>query len=129
MARVAGVDIPENKRIEVALTYIHGVGPAMSKKILVLCNIGLDVRVKNLTDTDVANIRSAITAAGISVEGELRREVLGNIKRLKDIVSYRGSRHAKRLPCRFFKTVFYHKQYIFPPKSACSLNDGQIENI
>ncbi|KKU32189.1 MAG: SSU ribosomal protein S13p (S18e) [candidate division WWE3 bacterium GW2011_GWA1_46_21] len=104
MARVAGVDIPENKRIEVALTYIHGVGPAMSKKILVLCNIGLDVRVKNLTDTDVANIRSAITAAGISVEGELRRTVSQNIKRLKDIKSYRGSRHTKGLPVRGQRT-------------------------
>lgn len=104
MARIAGVDVPEQKRIEVALTYIYGVGPAMSKKILQECKIDLNARVKSLSDIDLAKIRSEIEKMGIAVEGELRRTVAQNIKRLKDIKSYRGLRYLKGLPVRGQRT-------------------------
>jgi small subunit ribosomal protein S13 len=103
MARIAGVDIPREKRIEVALTYIYGIGRSLSKKILSEANVNPDVRVKNLTDQDVNNLRNIIEKR-YRVEGDLRREVNMDLKRLMDIGSYRGLRHRKGLPARGQRT-------------------------
>ncbi|KKS15871.1 MAG: SSU ribosomal protein S13p (S18e) [candidate division WWE3 bacterium GW2011_GWC1_41_7] len=104
MARIAGVDIPNEKRIEVALTYVYGIGPAKSLKILNGAGINIDTRVKDLSDADLAKIRSTITELEIPVEGELRRVVTQNIRRLQEIQSYRGSRHKAGLPARGQRT-------------------------
>lgn len=103
MPRIAGVDIPGKKRIIVALTYIYGVGPATSKRILAQASIDESVRADSLTEAQVAQIRELIDA-GCKVEGDLRREIQGNIKRLKDLGAYRGLRHIRRLPCRGQRT-------------------------
>ncbi|UCE25056.1 MAG: 30S ribosomal protein S13 [Candidatus Zixiibacteriota bacterium] len=99
MARIAGVDLPKEKRIEVGLTYIFGIGPYRSKQILSKTGISPDVRVNKLTDEDVAKLRSVIEN-DYSVEGSLRGEISMNIKRLMDIGSYRGLRHRRGLPVR-----------------------------
>lgn len=101
--RIAGVTIPNDKRVEVALTYIYGIGLTKSQKILGQASVSPDVRVKDLTDDQVNLIRNLIEKQN-KVEGDLRREVLSNIKRLKDITSYRGTRHAKGLPLRGQRT-------------------------
>ncbi len=103
MARIAGVDIPKDKRIEVALTYLYGVGPALSKKILEQTDVNPDTRVKDLTDDEVNRIREVIDK-GFKVEGDLRKEVNFNIKRLIEIGSYRGLRHRRGLPVRGQRT-------------------------
>jgi small subunit ribosomal protein S13 len=103
MARIAGVDIPRDKRIEIALTYIYGIGPATAQRILRDANVNPDVRVKDLTDTDVNNLRNIIEKQ-YQVEGDLRREVQLNIKRLMDIGCYRGLRHRRGLPARGQRT-------------------------
>jgi small subunit ribosomal protein S13 len=100
MARIAGVDIPNEKRIEVALTYVYGIGPARSKEILTASKIDPNIRVKDLTEADLAAIRSAITEMEIPVEGEQRRVISQNIRRLQEIQSYRGLRHRVGLPAR-----------------------------
>ncbi len=99
MARIAGTDLPRDKRIEYGLTYIYGIGPSLSRKILQVANINLDTRVKDLTEEEISNISNIIQRECI-VEGDLRREVNMNIKRLMDIGCYRGLRHRKGLPCR-----------------------------
>ena len=99
MARIAGVNIPTHKRIEVALTYIFGIGLTSSKQILTKAGISAEMRVKDLTDGDVDKIRSVIDT-DFNVEGDLRREVTMNIKRLTDLGCYRGLRHRKGLPVR-----------------------------
>ncbi len=99
MARIAGVDIPRDKRVEVALTYIYGIGLPSSKKILAKSGVNPDTRVKDLTEDEINKIRQAITSE-FRVEGDLRREVNQNVKRLIDIGSYRGLRHRKGLPVR-----------------------------
>ncbi len=104
MARIMGVDIPDNKRIIVALTYVFGIGDTLARKILDDGKINYDIRTKSLTDEDLANIRASIEKFSIPVEGELRRMVSQNIRRLQDIKSYRGSRHAKGLPARGQRT-------------------------
>jgi len=104
MARIAGVDLPKEKRIETALAYLYGVGPALSKKILAKAGVNPDVRVKNLKDDEVAKIQNILNQDNIKVEGDLRREVSMNIKRLIDIGTYRGSRHRKGLPVRGQRT-------------------------
>ena len=104
MARITGVDIPREKRVEVALTYIRGVGPGLAKKILGDVDVSLDTRVKDLTSEQVGKIRDAIEKSGHRVEGELSAEVALNIKRLKEIGSYRGLRHDRGLPVRGQKT-------------------------
>ncbi len=96
MARIAGVDIPREKCVGVALTYIYGIGPTTSKKILATCGIDESVRVKNLTDAQESAIRAEVDK--IMVEGDLRREQSLNIKRLMEIGCYRGVRHRKGLP-------------------------------
>jgi small subunit ribosomal protein S13 len=103
MARIAGVDIPKDKRIEVALTYLYGVGPALSKKILEQTDVNPDTRVKDLTDGEINRIREVIDK-GFKVEGDLRKEVNFNIKRLIEIGSYRGLRHRRGLPVRGQRT-------------------------
>lgn len=102
MARLAGVDLPRNKRIIVALTYIYGIGPTRSKKILEATKISPDLRTDNLTDEDIKQLRNEL--AKYNIEGDLRREVSMNIKRLQEINSYRGIRHKRKLPCNGQRT-------------------------
>lgn len=103
MARIAGVDLPKNKRIEIALTYIYGIGLARSREILKATGINPDIRVHQLTEEQVAKIRTYIDA-NYKVEGALRAEVNMNIKRLMDIGCYRGLRHRRGLPVRGQRT-------------------------
>jgi len=103
MARIAGVDLPREKRMEVALTYIFGVGRSSSQKILSEANVSPDVRVKNLTEDEVNRIRRVLEGQ-FKVEGDLRRDISMNIKRLIDIGSYRGLRHRRGLPVRGQRT-------------------------
>ncbi len=103
MARIAGVDLPKNKRMEVALTYIYGIGRSTSRKILRDTGISFDTKSDNLTDDEVVKIRQVIDQS-YKVEGDLRREVAMNIKRHIDIGSYRGLRHRKGLPVRGQRT-------------------------
>ena len=104
MARIAGIDLPRDKRIEIALTYIFGIGLATSKQILAETEINPDTRVKDLTLEEEAKIRDYIDQANIIVEGDLRRNVALDIKRLVEIQSFRGTRHRKNLPCRGQRT-------------------------
>ena len=99
MARIAGVDLPREKRVEIGLTYIFGIGRTRSNEILAKTGINPDVRVKDLSEDDVAKLREAIER-DYTVEGDLRRDIAMNIKRLIEIDSYRGSRHRKGLPVR-----------------------------
>ena len=103
MARIAGVDLPREKRVEVALTYIYGVGRPTSNRLLTDSGINPDTRVRDLSDTEVARLRQLIERS-VKVEGALRTEIAMNIKRLMDIGSYRGSRHRKGLPVRGQRT-------------------------
>ncbi len=103
MARIAGVNIPSNKRVEIALTYIHGIGRTKAKQIAEKLGISPERRVQDLTDQEVLQIRETIDQAH-TVEGDLRREVAMNIKRLMDLASYRGLRHRKGLPVRGQRT-------------------------
>ena len=103
MARISGVDLPREKRVEIGLTYIYGIGRTSSNKILEQANVNPDTRVKDLTDEEVKRIREIIEA-NHTVEGDLRRETALNIKRLQEIGCYRGIRHRKGLPVRGQKT-------------------------
>jgi small subunit ribosomal protein S13 len=103
LARIAGVDLPKDKRIEIGLTYIFGIGPSSSKKILASTGVNPDTRVNKLAEEDVTKLRSAIES-DYKVEGALRGEVSMNIKRLIDIGSYRGLRHRRGLPVRGQRT-------------------------
>jgi small subunit ribosomal protein S13 len=103
MARIAGVDLPREKRVEIALNYIFGVGPTRSKEILAATGINPDTRVKNLTESEQTKLRDAVEKT-YKVEGDLRSEIGQNIKRLMDIGSYRGLRHRKSLPTRGQRT-------------------------
>lgn len=104
MARIAGVNLPNEKRVEIALTYIYGIGLPFSQKILAKTKIDSNTRTKDLTDAQVQELRNEIEKGGYKIEGELKREVLANIKRLKEISSYRGTRHSKHLPVRGQRT-------------------------
>ena len=97
MARISGIDLPRDKRIEVALTYIYGIGPARAKKVLEVTGINPDIRVKDLTEDQEGQLREAIEH-NYTIEGDLRREVGMNIKRLSEIGCYRGLRHRRGLP-------------------------------
>lgn len=103
MARIAGVNIPTNKRVVIALTYIHGIGPAKSQSICETVGIASERRVQDLTDSEILKIRETIDA-NMLVEGDLRREVSQNIKRLMDMGNYRGLRHRRGLPVRGQRT-------------------------
>ena len=104
MARLIGVDLPAAKRIEAALTYIYGIGFATSKQILEEANVDPNIRVKNLSEGQLRAIRESIERLGMPVEGDLRKQVSQNIKRLMEIGCYRGSRHKKGLPVRGQRT-------------------------
>jgi small subunit ribosomal protein S13 len=97
MARIEGVDLPRNKRIEIGLTYIYGIGPTRAKEILAATNVSPDIRVNDLTETEVSSLREYISK-NFKVEGDLRRDVQMNIKRLVEIGCYRGLRHRRSLP-------------------------------
>ena len=104
MARIEGVDLPREKRIEIGLTYIYGIGRPTSNKILADAGVNPDTRVRDITDEEVKKITESIEKLGVMVEGDLRREVALNIKRLQEIGCYRGIRHRKGLPVRGQKT-------------------------
>ncbi|KKQ77173.1 MAG: hypothetical protein US98_C0011G0012 [Parcubacteria group bacterium GW2011_GWC1_38_6] len=103
MPRIAGINIPDNKRIEIALTYIYGIGRPLSKKILKQANIDLSIRAKDLTQEQIGLLKEIIEKKH-RIEGELRREIITAVRRLKDIGSWRGLRHIKKLPVRGQRT-------------------------
>ncbi len=103
MARISGVDLPREKRVEIGLTYIYGIGLSSAKRILAEANVDPDTSVRDLTDDEVKRISAVINDTQV-VEGDLRREIALNIKRLKEIGCYRGKRHRQGLPCRGQKT-------------------------
>ena len=117
MARIAGIDIPREKRVEIALTYVYGVGLSSSQKILKQTNINPDTRVRDLTEDQVNRLREVIDRS-LKVEGDLRREVALNIKRLIEIGSYRGSRHRRNLPARGQRTKTNARQRRGPKKTV-----------
>ena len=119
MARIAGVDLPRNKRVEYGLTYIYGIGLKTSQQILAETGINPDTRVEDLTETDISKIRDYIDQ-NLKVEGDLRREVSLNIKRLMEIGSYRGVRHRRNLPVRGQNTKNNARTRKGPKKSASS---------
>ena len=104
MARIAGIDLPKEKRVEIGLTYVYGIGRKTANDILAKAGVNPDTRVKDLTDDDEAKIRDAIEQLSVAVEGDLRREVALNIKRLVEINCFRGTRHRKGLPVRGQRT-------------------------
>ena len=104
MARISGVDLPRNKRMEIALTYLYGIGKVLSRQILAAADVSLDKRTDDLDDNEARRIREAIEQRGLKVEGDLRRDVSLNIKRLMDLGCYRGLRHRKSLPARGQRT-------------------------
>lgn len=116
MARIAGVDIPRNKRVEISLTYIFGIGRSISNEILAKANINRDTKVKDLTEEEVGRIRTIIEE--YKIEGELRKEIRLNIKRLLDIKCYRGLRHKMGLPVRGQKTKTNARTRKGPAKMA-----------
>jgi small subunit ribosomal protein S13 len=104
MARIAGVDLPRDKRIEIGLTYIYGIGLTTAQRLLKNAGVDPNIRVKDLTEGDERKLREQIEAESIKVEGDLRRDVAGSIKRLTDIGCYRGIRHRRGLPVRGQRT-------------------------
>ena len=104
MARIAGIDLPREKRVEVALTYIYGIGAPTARKLLAFAGVDPNLRVKAMSEEDEKKLRDAIDSLQLRVEGDLRREVQGNIKRLMDIGCYRGLRHRRGLPVRGQRT-------------------------
>ncbi len=117
MARIAGVDLPKDKKIEIALTYIYGIGPTSAKRILTEAGVEPTIKSGNLTESDIVKIR-AILDRDYTVEGDLRRDVTMHIKRLMDIGSYRGLRHRKGLPARGQRTKTNARTRKGPKKSA-----------
>ena len=117
MARIAGIDIPREKRVEVALTYIYGIGLPTSQKILAQANVNPDTRVRDLTEEQVNRLRDIVDRRH-TVEGDLRREVAMNIKRLTEIGSYRGLRHRRNLPVRGQRTKTNARQRRGPRKTV-----------
>jgi len=104
LARIAGVDLPREKRVEIGLRYIYGIGPTISRQLLAEAQISPDTRVRDLAEIEVSRLNSIIQDAGLKVEGDLRREIQLNIKRLMDIGCYRGQRHIRGLPARGQRT-------------------------
>jgi small subunit ribosomal protein S13 len=104
MARILGVDIPRNKAMRIALQALYGIGPTLSKRVLTKANVDLEKSSNDLTEEEVTSIRNSLEAEGCKVEGDLRREIGLNIKRLKDLGCYRGTRHKKGLPVRGQRT-------------------------
>lgn len=123
MARIAGVDLPRRKRVEVGLTYIYGIGPNISKRILQKLKIDPNTKTDDLSESDISSIRKAIDSE-YKVEGELRTEVSMNIKRLMDLGSYRGLRHRKSLPVRGQRTSTNARTRKGPKRSAVKKRGG-----
>ena len=123
MARIAGVDLPRRKRIEIGLTYIYGIGKTSSKRILTGLKIDPDTKTDDLTEEQINNIRKAIDS-DFKVEGELRTEVSMNIKRLMDLGSYRGLRHRKSLPVRGQRTSTNARSRKGPKRAAVKKKGG-----
>ena len=123
MARIAGVDLPRRKRVEIGLTYIYGIGPSISKLILHELNIDPDTKTDDLSDSDINKIRKVIDDE-YKVEGELRTQVSMNIKRLMDLGSYRGLRHRKSLPVRGQRTSTNARTRKGPKRSAIKKKGG-----
>ena len=117
MARIAGIDIPREKRVEIALTYIYGIGLSTSQKVLAQANVNPDTRVRDLTDEQVNRLRDIVDRR-YTVEGDLRRETAMNIKRLTEIGSYRGLRHRRNLPVRGQRTKTNARQRRGPKKTV-----------
>jgi small subunit ribosomal protein S13 len=117
VARIAGIDIPREKRVEIALTYIYGIGLPTSQKVLAQANVNPDTRVRDLTDEQVNRLRDIIDRR-YTVEGDLRRETAMNIKRLTEIGSYRGQRHRRNLPVRGQRTKTNARQRRGPKKTV-----------
>ena len=117
MARISGVDIPREKRVETALTYIYGIGPSTSKKLLAQANINADTRVAALTEDQVTRLRELVDRR-YKVEGDLRRELAMNIKRLIEIGTYRGLRHRRNLPVRGQRTKTNARQRRGPKRTV-----------
>ncbi len=126
MARIAGVDLPRNKRLEFALTYIFGIGLPTSKKIISSIGLSPDLRTDKLSDKDVEKIRRYIEE-NVKVEGQLRSEVSQNIKRLKEIQSYRGYRHMRGLPVRGQRTKTNARTRKGPKKGAIALKKKTLK--
>ena len=124
MARIAGVDLPRQKRIEIALTYIYGIGRTVSKNILAKLNIDPDTKSDDLSESEINNIRKVIDSE-YKVEGELRTEVSMNIKRLMDLGAYRGLRHRKSLPVRGQRTSTNARTRKGPKRSAVKKRGGE----
>ena len=103
MARIAGINIPTQKKLKIALTYVYGIGIKVSNDICLKANVDSNARVQDLSESEIKNISDVISSSFL-VEGDLRREVSGNIKRLKDLGTYRGVRHRRNLPCRGQRT-------------------------
>ena len=122
MARISGVDLPRDKRIEIGLTYVYGIGRATSNRLLKEAGVNPDTRVRDLTDEEVGKIRDAIDADSILIEGDLRREIAINIKRLQEIGCYRGIRHRKGLPVRGQKTKTNARTRKGPKKTVANKN-------
>ena len=120
MARIAGVDLPREKRVEIGLTYIYGIGRVVSNRLLNEAGVSPDTRVKDLTDDEVARIQKAIETLEVPVEGDLRREIALNIKRLQEIGCYRGIRHRKGLPVRGQKTKTNARTRTGPKKTIAN---------
>jgi small subunit ribosomal protein S13 len=117
VARIAGVDLPKDKKIEIALTYIYGIGPSSAKKILTEAGVDTNTKSANLTESDIVKIRT-ILDRDYTVEGDLRRDVTMHVKRLMDIGSYRGLRHRRGLPARGQRTKTNARTRKGPKKSA-----------
>ncbi len=120
--RIAGANIPDNKRMEVALTYVFGIGPTRAKKILKESGISFDKKASELSDKETGIVRELVEKNRI--EGDLRREISSNIKRLKEIKSYRGSRHAKHLPARGQRTST-NSRTVRPYKGRLTMGSGR----
>lgn len=129
MPRIVGVDIPKEKRIEIALTYIYGIGRAVSNRILKTAGINPDTRAKDLNEEDISKITSVIQQGGYRIEGDLRREVSGNIKRLIDIGAYRGLRHRKGLPVRGQRTKTNARTRKGPRKTVGVVRDRKVRTV
>lgn len=123
MARIAGVDLPRRKRVEIGLTYIYGIGPSISKGIIHKLNIDPDIKTDDLSESDINRIRKVIDDE-YKVEGELRTQVSMNIKRLMDLGSYRGLRHRKSLPVRGQRTSTNARTRKGPKRSAIKKKGG-----
>ena len=123
MARISGVDLPREKRVEIGLTYIYGIGRTSANRILTAAGVNPDTRVKDLTDDEVKNIQEVINESQL-VEGDLRREIALNIKRLQEIGCYRGIRHRKSLPVRGQKTKTNARTRKGPVKTIANKKKG-----